>query len=122
MLGKGMAAYGGNAQADFAAKMEQAQGKQFLSAISAMRGFGALTEREGDKMQASAAAMSEAQTPADFKRAQDDYQSALLAGVRKVAAQSGLSESEVMSMLNAERNALKPQSAPRSNDGWGELR
>ncbi len=113
-LGKGFALYGGNDEADFTAKMEQAQGKQFLSAIDAMRGFGAITEVEGNKMQSSAAAMSVAQSPKDFKRAQDDYQAALVSGTRKVASRLGIPESEVMGMLNKERAALRKRPG---NDG-----
>lgn len=120
--GNALAVYGGNDQADFSAKMEQAQGKQFLSAIQAMKGFGQLTEVEGAKMQASVAAMSVAQRPEDFKKAQDDYQAALMSGVRKVAAKSGMREDQVMDMLNKERSALKKPITPPSYDGWGDLR
>lgn len=112
-FGKGFAMYGGNKQADFQAKLEQSQGKQFLSAIQYMRGFGSLTVVEGDKMQSSAAAMSTAQSPADFKRAQDDYQAALISGVRKIAPKIGMSENEVINLLNKERSTLRGDAAPR---------
>lgn len=113
--GDTLAMMGGNAEADFKARFEQATGKQFLGAIEAMRGFGQLTEREGDKMQSSASAMSRATNAQDFKRAQDDYQRALLAGVRKIAKQAGVPEEEALRMLSTERQKLR-------GDGWGELR
>lgn len=115
LLGQASAIYGGNKEADFAAKMEQAQGKQFLSAIQYMSGFGQLTEVEGNKMQSSAAAMTTAQSPEAFKKAQDDYQSALLSGVRKISAKLGMPESQIMQMLNDERKALKGNTAPVAN-------
>jgi hypothetical protein len=129
-IGKGLAMYGGNDEADFSAKLEQAQGKQFLSAIEGMRGFGQLTEIEGDKMQASAAAMSIAQSPQDFKRAQDEYQAALLSGVRKVAFKLGVPEEKILEMLNNERSTLKKDSGNSGNNNivnspdhlWGDVR
>lgn len=120
--GKGLAAIGGNQEADFQSKFEQATGKQFLSAIESMRGFGQLTEREGDKMQSSASAMSLATNAQDFKKAQDDYQQALIAGVRKIAKQAGIPEEEAMRMISSERGALKNSVVPSADDGWGELR
>jgi len=122
--GKAKAAIGGNKEADFSALFDQAMGKQFLSAIQSMRGFGSLTEREGDKMQSSASAMSMATNAEDFRRAQDDYQQALKAGVRKIAFKAGISEQKAMEMLSGERSRLGgQQSQPQtSSDGWGELR
>lgn len=120
--GDALAAIGGNKEADFKSKFEQASGKQFLSAIAAMRGFGALTEREGDKMQSSASSMSRATNVDDFRKAQDEYQQALLAGVRKVAKQAGVPESDAMQMISKERNSLRNTQIPVAGDGWGDLR
>jgi hypothetical protein len=123
-LGQAKAMYGGNKEADFAAKLEQSQGKQFLSAIQAMKGFGALTDVEGNKMQSAAAAMTTAQSPADFKRAQDDYQNALLSGARKVAGKLGMKETDILDMLSKERNVLKGGTGNTgrtigTSGGWG---
>lgn len=127
MVGQAMATFGGNKEADFQAKLEQSQGKQFLSAIQYMRGFGSLTVVEGDKMQSSAAAMSTAQSPADFKKAQDEYQAALISGVRKIAPKVGMSESDVLNMLNKERSSLRgggssSGAVQNNNGGWSVQR
>lgn len=124
MVGQAMATFGGNKEADFQAKLEQSQGKQFLSAIQYMRGFGSLTVVEGDKMQSSAAAMSTAQSPADFKKAQDEYQAALISGVRKIAPKVGMSESDVLNMLNKERSSLRGGglSSGAVQNGWSVQR
>lgn len=116
-FGNAKAIVGGNKEADFKAKFDQATGKQFLSAIESMRGFGALTEREGDKMQSSASAMSLATNAEDFRKAQDSYQQALLAGVRKIAAKAGIPEDEAMKMLGGERSKLK--GIPMQGGGGG---
>ena len=89
-----------------------------------MKGFGALTDVEGNKMQSAAAAMTTAQSPADFKRAQDDYQNALLSGARKVAGKLGMKETDILDMLSKERNVLKGGSGNTgrtigTSGGWG---
>lgn len=115
-----LAALGGNPQADFLAKHNQATGRQFLSGIEFMRGFGQLTQIEGQTAQQAVAEMDRSTDAESYKKASQKYDAAIRAGIRKIAGQAGIPEDELLNRLSNEQKRLRTDAS--SGDGWGELR
>lgn len=82
----------GTAQRGFVTLVDQAKGQSFLQAFEALKGGGAITEREGAAATAAIARLDRAQSPADFNKALDDLEAIINRGVevaRKRAGQGG---------------------------------
>jgi hypothetical protein len=71
----------GSDSAGFLARQEQIQGGAFLTAVQKMRGLGALTEKEGDKAQASIIRMKDSVSEKEYIAAANDYR-AVMNGAR----------------------------------------
>jgi len=61
--------------------VEQAKGGAFLQAVQALRGSGAISEKEGETATASVARMETAQNQRDFDQALADYERVIRNGV-----------------------------------------
>lgn len=82
----------GTPEADFRARLEQLQGKQFLEAYQTLKGGGQITEVEGNKAQNAIARMQTAQTEEEFKKAVQEFREVLNTGLtraRQKAQQGG---------------------------------
>lgn len=71
------------------ARMDQLQGGAFLQARQILKGGGQITDFEGRKAEAAWVRMNAAQNEADFKKALDEFNSAVTDGVAKLEAQAG---------------------------------
>ena len=71
------------------ARMDQLQGGAFLQARQLLKGGGQITDYEGKKAEMAWVRMNAAQNEGDFKKALDEFQSAVTDGVAKLEAQAG---------------------------------
>jgi hypothetical protein len=72
------------------ARIRQLEGQAFLQAREMLRGGGQITDYEGQRAENAIARLSTAQSEADFKKALEDFDSAVQAGLAKLeAAASG---------------------------------
>lgn len=81
----------GTPQADFRARLEQLQGKQFLTAYESLKGSGQISEIEGKKAEAAIARMQASQSVGAFDAAAKEFASIIernLQNVRRKAAGS----------------------------------
>lgn len=84
----------GTAKANYAALLDQAKGKVFLTAYQSLKGGGAITEVEGLKAEQALARLSTAQSKDAYLSALVDFEQAVKDGLEKVkyAASGGQSE------------------------------
>lgn len=80
----------GTAKADFAPKLAQVVGQNFLNAYSTLRGAGAITEQEGAKAQEAMGRMSTAQSKEAFLTALQDLKAVLVAGYQRMSGQAAM--------------------------------
>lgn len=83
----------GTAAYDFRQKLEQLTGQAFLSEVDKMRGLGALTGPEGQKLVQAAAALNTSQTEEAFERNLILFKTELEAARRKTAEKAGMKTS-----------------------------
>lgn len=74
----------GSEAASFAERLKQVQGGAFLNAIQYLKGFGSVTQVEGEKATKAFSRMSLAQKESEFIKARDDYVANLEAGRAKI--------------------------------------
>ena len=79
----------GTAQRGFVSLVDQAKGQSFLQAFEALKGGGAITEREGAAATAAIARLDRAQSPADFDRALSDLEGIITRGMDVARKRSG---------------------------------
>lgn len=79
----------GTDAAGFQALFEQVQGSAFLDAFNALRGAGAITEKEGAKATAARTRMSLAQNETEFVKAAREYQDVIRKGVENARLKTG---------------------------------
>lgn len=84
----------GTPKANFAALLNQAKGKVFLTAYQSLKGGGAITEVEGLKAEQALARLDTAQSKEAFLAALDDFEQAVKDGMEKLtyAASGGASD------------------------------
>lgn len=75
--------------ADIEAKLETLKSKLFLESISAMKGLGALSDKEGAKLQASIANLSTSQSPESLRKNLQFVRNTLDASQSKLSSQYG---------------------------------
>jgi hypothetical protein len=75
-----------NKISDFHAKVEQARSGAFTEGLEALRGFGPVTEREGEAAKNAVTRMKTAMTDEAFNEALNDYKKHLNAGLAKAQA------------------------------------
>jgi hypothetical protein len=75
-----------NKISDFHTKVEQAKAGAFTEGLEALRGFGPVTEREGEAARAAVTRMKTAMTDEGFNEALTDYKKHLQAGLEKAQA------------------------------------
>lgn len=103
--------------AGWKARFEQVQGQQFLAAIEYMRGFGQLTEREGQVAASAVARMNRATSQQEFKLAVRDFQKALADSTRKIQTQAGRGDQPVkLPRIGAQVNV--PENVPRKQNSF----
>lgn len=71
------------------AKLEQLQGRAFLSAYTLLKGGGQITEVEGAKAENALARLQNYQSDEEFKQALRDFREAVAAGVSKLQQKAG---------------------------------
>lgn len=99
------------------ARFEQVQGQQFLAAIEYMRGFGQLTEREGQVAASAVARMNRATSQQEFKLAVRDFQKALADATRKIQTQAGRGDQPVrLPRIGVPVNV--PENVPRKQNSF----
>lgn len=76
-------------RADYAARLEQVQGQNFLQAFTTLKGAGAITEQEGAKAQAAMARLSQNQSKEAYLQSLDDLEQILMAGYQRMSGQAG---------------------------------
>lgn len=107
----------GTDAAGWKARFEQVQGQQFLAAIEYMRGFGQLTEREGQVAAAAVARMNRSTSQQEFKLAVRDFQKSLADATRKIQTQAGRGDQPVrLPRIGAPVNV--PENAPRKQNSF----
>lgn len=79
----------GTNKAGAVSKIETLQAGAFLTAIQQLRGLGALSETEGDKLQAAAANLNRNQSEEDFKNSLLIYRSKVLRVVEELKSTTG---------------------------------
>ena len=78
--------------ADYEAMVETLGSQTFIAQIPAMKGTGALSEREGDKLQASLQSLSLKQSPASMKAAVEEVQRLMLKSRKNLTTRYGVPE------------------------------
>lgn len=78
--------------ADYEAMVETLGSQTFIAQIPAMKGAGALSEREGDKLQASLQSLSLKQSPASMKAAVEEVQRLMLKSRKNLTTRYGVPE------------------------------
>ena len=74
---------------DFAIRLDQIKGKQFLEAYQSLKGAGAITETEGRKATEAIARMDPSGSEPEFRRAVRDFQDVVRAGLERMRARAG---------------------------------
>jgi hypothetical protein len=74
---------------DFAIRLDQIKGKQFLEAFQSLKGSGAITETEGRKATEAIARMDASASEAEFRQAVRDFQDVVRAGLERTRARAG---------------------------------
>jgi len=75
----------GSKAADFEAKLEQLKGQQFLTEVTKMKGMGALSENEGKKIAAAAAALDLSMSEEAFRKELEYIQETMAKARNKIA-------------------------------------
>lgn len=78
----------GTPAASFQALFDQVQGGAFLQAYEALRGGGAITEKEGQKATSARNRMSLAQSESEFIKAAREFQDVLRTGIRRAESRA----------------------------------
>jgi len=73
----------GTPSADFVVRLEQIQGKQFLSAFQALKGAGQITEIEGQKATQAVARMQRKQSESEFIKGAMEFKQILMKGLAR---------------------------------------
>jgi hypothetical protein len=68
----------------FQERVKQARAGAFAEGVQVLKGFGSLTEKEGDKAESAQQRMNTALSEKDFNRAASDYREALVAAQMKI--------------------------------------
>jgi hypothetical protein len=76
----------GTSRADFVARFEQIKGSTFLDAYNALRGGGAIDQKEGEKATAALNRMNLKQSEAEFIRAAREFEDVIKKGVARARA------------------------------------
>jgi len=106
----------GTQAANFQAKLEQLQGKNFLQAFETLKGGGQITEKEGEKATQAISDMSAAQSEKEFKKSAEELKTIIQTGVERAKAQAGLvpqSQSSQVSSFQEGQTATNPQTGQR---------
>jgi hypothetical protein len=74
---------------DFAIRLDQIKGKQFLEAFQSLKGSGAITETEGRKATEAIARMDPSSSEPEFRQAVRDFQDVVRAGLERTQARAG---------------------------------
>jgi len=82
----------GSKAADFEAKLEQLKGQQFLTEVTKMKGMGALSENEGKKIAAAAAALDLSMSEEAFRKELEYIQETMVKARNKIAGKIGSNE------------------------------
>lgn len=93
----------GTAASDFARRMEQIGGQQFLQAFETLKGGGQITEIEGTKATQAIGRMNTAQSEDEFRTAANEFKSIISKGVERARKAAGMQQ-------------------PQYSDGWGDLK
>lgn len=81
----------GTKEADFRARLDQLQGKQFLQAYETLKGGGQITEIEGAKAQDAISRMTKTgQSEEEFRKAAKEFQDIIRAGVNRAKLKAGV--------------------------------
>lgn len=73
-------------QRRFQPKIDQLKGQTFLNAYERLKGGGVITEIEGQKAESALARLSQAQDPADFRKALQDLKEVVMVGLERSKA------------------------------------
>lgn len=84
----------GSPAADFIAKFDQLKGKQFLAEVQKMKGMGSLSENEGKKVAAAAAALDLSMSEEAFRRELTFIESEMTRARKKMAGKLPISQSQ----------------------------
>jgi uncharacterized protein (TIGR02594 family) len=76
--------------ADFRERIEEIKATVFIDSVEAMRGLGALTEREGPKLEAAKSRLSTAKSEEDFKAALKDLKEVFQIGLENMRKKAGI--------------------------------
>lgn len=99
----------GTDEANFRARLDQLQGKQFLQAYNSLKGGGSITEPEGRKAEVAIARMQTAQTETEFLAAANEFKQVIDSGMERARRMAGTS-SATSTTPPPYYNALKIQS------------
>lgn len=91
----------GSDAADFARRMEQIGGQQFLQAFESLKGGGAITEVEGQKATQAISRMNTASSEPEFIKAAEEFREVINKGLIRAKSAAG---------------------EKANSDGWGDLR
>jgi hypothetical protein len=80
----------GTKRADYATRLDQVKGQNFLQAYSTLRGAGAITEAEGAKAQDAMGRLSTSQTKEAYMQALGDLEQVLTAGYQRMGQQASM--------------------------------
>lgn len=110
-IGKLQSMVPGTPASDFARRMEQIQGQQFLQAFETLKGGGQITEREGEKATQAISRMNTAQSEKEFIDAANEFKGIIQKGVTRAKNAAGVQPSQNTSGASGS-----------FSDGWGELK
>jgi hypothetical protein len=97
----------GTEEAGFQSRLEQLRGGQFMQAYTALKGGGAITEKEGEKAENAIARMQTSQSEKEFIQAIDDFEAIIAKSLESAKSQAG-----------GYAPSGKTAPPPVSNDGW----
>lgn len=101
--GKAASMVPGTDASDFARRMEQIKGQQFLQAFETLKGGGQITEIEGAKATQAISRMDTAQSEQEFVKAANEFKDIIQRGVNRAKKAAGIQQ-------------------PSYSDGWGDLK
>jgi hypothetical protein len=79
----------GGEAADAKALINKVKGSSFLTAVQNMKGFGSLSNQEGDKAQSAIAALDTSQSPAEFRKNLIEYANTIKRSVNTLSGKIG---------------------------------
>jgi len=109
----------GTNAANFKAKFDELQGKQFLEAYGMLRGGGSITEIEGEKATKAMSDMSLAQSEKEFSKSANVLKKVLENGLKRARGEQVYEDGGMSSIpsdfANTDINALMAEKARRAN-------